>query len=132
MESTDASVAARRLAEASDQLKLLVQQDPFPELRAPIAALSSTVESIITAGSTEPDAATIVLLEKNVENLYRASVAQTNASPQKYQQPIFQCYSDYQKCVSHNKSKSGKGLCLSLFILSIAHSLVSISVTFKK
>src|SRR5580693_7941068 len=124
--------SSRRLAAASDQLKLLVQNDPFPELRAPIARLSMTVDNIISARSSEePDSATIALLEKSVEELYRTSVAQTHASPQKYQQPIFQCYSDYQKCVRHNKSSGEKTLCLSLFVLSIAHNLVSVSLTVK-
>ena len=113
--ATDAGEASQRLAEASGQLKLLVQQAPFPELRAPIARLATTVENIVSTRSTEADEANILLLERSVR-IYRTSAAQINASPQKYQQPIFQCYSDYQKCVGHNKSKGGKALCLSMFV----------------
>jgi hypothetical protein len=123
------------LKAASADLRSLVLANHFPELRVPIERLSANFDqlvALVASQSTEPDAAAVSELEKSVEYLYRTSVAQTNIAPQKYQQPIFQCYSDYQKCVAHNATTAGKTVCLSMFVLSIVNSFMSISLTFKK
>jgi hypothetical protein len=120
------------LRDASIKLKSLMRENRFPELQTSLENLSEKVEEVAEFGSDEPTAAAVAALEKSVERLYRTSVAQTNAAPQKFQQPIFQSYSDYQKCVTSHSTATKKTICISLFVLSVANNLLSISLTLKR
>jgi hypothetical protein len=113
---------------ASEKLNSLLQLNPYPELQNSLNRLATAFEDVRKEGSPEAAPPRLADLEKGIQSLYRTSIAQTNATPQKYQQPIFQCYSDYEVCISEQQSPSGRIICMSLFVLSIADNLVSISI----
>jgi len=117
-----------KMDDASQKLALFLRSNPFPELEGSLVNLAESLSAVKPTPGAVVESDSLVRFENSIERLYRTSSAQTNASPQKYQQPIFQCHSDYLSCVKQQKSGNGKLLCMSLFVLSLANNLLSITI----
>jgi len=112
------------LPAARTKLEQLATVSQFHELKGSIDSLREALGDLHSDGAEDAvDVAT-----RSVTQLYRTSMSQTNASPQKYQQPVFQCYADYERCVAKQTTVSGRALCVTLFALSLADNLLSISI----
>lgn len=123
---SDLSAAILR---AGTELDLLVAKNPYPELQHSLEELASAYSQIrLDALSDQFDEASIAAVDRSIVHLGRRSAAETNAAPRGYQQPIFQSLGDYQLCAKQNKTSAAKILCVSLFILSLASNLLSISI----
>lgn len=118
------------LPTALAQLERLTQAQRFPDLQAPLEKLQQAI-GLLHANPATPSLDAIRDADESVTRLYQTSMAQANAAPAKYQQPVFQCYSDYQKCTASAKTASGKAMCTTLFVLSLANKLLTISVSVK-
>ena len=115
------------LPAARSKLEQLVAVNRFPELKGSIDALRDALEQL-HAGEKWTEEAAVNEATRSVSQLYRTSMSQANAAPQKFQQPVFQCYTDYEKCIAKNGTVTGKALCITLFALSLANNLLSISI----
>jgi hypothetical protein len=118
---------SQTLPAARTKLEQLATVGRFPDLKGPIDGLREALDYLHSNERwTEEDAVNVAT--GSVTQLYRTSMSQANAAPQKYQQPVFQCYTDYEKCIAKQATISGKALCVTLFALSLADSLLSISI----
>lgn len=116
------------LPAAREKLEQLARADSFPDLRASIDGLRQAIDALQSKGPTTADDDVVRKATESVTHLYRSSMTQANAAPQKYQQPVFQCYSDFQKCTAKKTAASEKALCVALFVLSLANRLLSLSI----
>jgi hypothetical protein len=115
------------LPAARTKLEQLATATRFPELKGSIDALREALDHLLS-NKTGTEETAVDLATQSVTQLYRTSMSQANAVPQKYQQPVFQCYTDYEKCLAKQATVSGKALCVTLFVLSLADNLLSISI----
>lgn len=130
--SEDLSHTAQTLASAATKLGDAINANVYPELQSALMHLASSVKG--ACDQTENDEsrmAQVVALDDSIVQLYRVSQSQLNAAPQKYQQPIFQCYNDYTKCIKKKSKPAERLVCQALFALSIANCFVSITFTKK-
>jgi hypothetical protein len=114
----DALPAARR------KLEQVVQRREYPDIQASLEQLREAINQLPAEGTAEQ----LASATQSVTALYRTSMAQANAAPQKYQQPVFQCYADYQRCAAKQTATAGKALCIALFVLSLADNLLELSI----
>jgi len=113
---------------ASNKLGQITKTGRFPELQASLDGILKAVNDL-QSNKIIVDDESVRNASESVTRLYRISMAQANATPQEYQQPIFQCYGDYEKCLAKQTSASGKALCVTLFVLSLADNLLSLSIS---
>jgi|ERR1700683_920764 len=75
---------------ARSKLAQLGADNRFPDLRDSLDQLRKAIEQLGSPEQGKEEAA-VTAAAQSITTLYRTSMSQANATPQKYQQPVFQC-----------------------------------------